>query len=204
MTVRYYIVPADVTTVITSSGSFPARGPKYFGWKFDPDPPGIVCPYGTIDYGNVDYYLVCADIQNADHNNLILNSDVLSIPVNIDQNLTSGAVTTARDFLETINIPGNWITTTDTYRGVLRSLCGIFQIMQRVTAITNIKIDWLTVTLNTQWQDLGPVWRDAITQAVNEKGFDSSGVTNTTTLRQILKYLGDQFYGSINMGPGTL
>ena len=55
MTVRFYILP--IKRVGTT------RGPKYFSWRYDPDPPGITCPWSMKDYGAIDECVIAADIQ---------------------------------------------------------------------------------------------------------------------------------------------
>jgi hypothetical protein len=196
MAIRYYVLPIEHNNN--------ARGPKYFTWRYDPDPPGINCPWSMKDYGLMDQAVLCADIQPADATTMAGYADVLSIPANLDTNLTAGAVNTAKNYLESVNIPAGWISTADTYRSVLRSLLGIFFFLQRVTAIAGQAIDWVSVPLNTQWRNIPATWRDAMTQAATEMQFDTSGTTNNTTLRAILKNMADQWTTPILFGLDTL
>lgn len=148
--------------------------------------------------------ILCADILDADHTILIGHADVLSIPINLDAKLTAGAVTTARDYLESINIPAGWVSTADTYRGVLRSVLGIFFFIQRVTALTGQPINWGSLSLNIQWQNIPSVWQNAMLQAAGEMGYSVNGLTSTTALRVILKSMADQWVSPIEFGIDTL
>jgi hypothetical protein len=186
MTIRYYILP------IVRDATLTRRGPKYFRWGIGTNTIGtIVCPWSMKDYGDIDQCIVCADILAADHTTLSANADVLSIPVNIDTTLNTGARNTARTFLETYNIPAGWVNTGMTYRAVLRVVTGFFLYMQRVTALLGHGI-----TLPAGWADLTmanvPVdIRTAMADAATSFGYDYSTVTGTTTVRTVLKAMGD-------------
>ena len=156
------------------------------------------------DYGLMDQAVVCADILAADHTTLAANADVLAIPVNIDTTLNTSARNTARTYLESVNIPAGWVNTGDTYRSVLRSVLGIFFYLQRVTALRGVALDWVEVPLSLQWQQIPASWQSAMTQAATEMGYATSGVTSTTTLRTILKYMADQWTAPIFFGIATL
>lgn len=185
MTVRFYVMPITLHTTSI-------RYAKYFAFILDPTPPYINCPSAMKDYGLIDYCLVAADIADADHTALIANSDVLAIPINLDSTLTVGARNTARTFLENFNIPAtNWLNTGMTYRAVLRTVTGMFLFVQRMTAILGHGIDFASVPLSIQWQNIPADYRSAMQQAANELGYNYSGVTATTTLRQILKLMAD-------------
>lgn len=187
MTIRFYILP-----IIVFNGM---RGPKYFqfGPKGGDKSPGINCWWSMKDYGLIDQCVICADISDADHTAVADNPDVMAIPVNLDNNLTAGAVTTATNYLESVNIPADWVSVLDTYRSVLRSVVGLFMFMQRVTAIRGVPIDWVSINLQTRWRDIPTNWQNAMIQAATELGFSTDGVTNTVRLRAILKAMADRW-----------
>jgi hypothetical protein len=87
---------------------------------------------------------------------------------------------------------------------VLRSVCGIFLFLQRVTAITKQPINWTAVSLNTQWQNIPAAWQAAMLQAAGEMGFSTAGLQATTPLRNILKNMADQWVKPISFGNVTL
>ncbi len=181
MTIRYYIVPIERVGT--------GRGPKYFKWRLGTGT--IDCQWAMVDYGLVDQAVVAADISDIDAATLAAAADVMAIPVALDNKLTSGAVSTAKTWLESIGVPAGWVTTALTYREVLRTVTALFLFMQRVCAILGRKVTVTKTALGTQFRNLPADVRAAITQAADEQGFDRSGVSNTTTLRVILKLMAD-------------
>ena len=183
MAIRFYILPIEVVEN--------RRGPKYFKWRFDPDPPGIDCPWSMKDYGSIDQAVLVADIAAADHAALVLNADVMALPLNLDSNMNAGAVNTAKTFLEAAGVPAGWVNAGVTYRSVLRTVTALFLFMQRVTAILGRPVTVTQAGLNTQVGNLPADVRDALAQAADEQGFDRTGITGTTTVRQVLKMMAD-------------
>lgn len=184
MTARFYIIP------ITRIGT--KRGPKYFTWGVGPEKiQGIDCRWVMKDYGDIDEAIIAADISTADHNYVSIQPDVLSLPANIDQRLNSSAVNSAVNFLETYNIPGGWINTTQTYRYVARIVTGMFLFMQKVTFYLGHTLtlpqNWVNLTLNQVPVDI----RDAMASAAAEMNYDYSWVIGSTTVREILKGMAD-------------
>src|SRR3990167_4693881 len=120
---RFYLLP------IENSLDGTGRGPKYFSWRMDPDPPGIAGSWGMMDYGFVPYALLVAkDISQANHDALILNSDVYAFPINLDTPVSDPIIDT---FFENINLPTDWLTPATTYRELMRQTAGMFQFNQR-------------------------------------------------------------------------
>lgn len=181
MTIRYYIVP------IERVGS--GRGPKYFKWRLGTGT--IDCQWAMVDYGLVEQAVVAADISDTDAATLAAAADVLTLPANLDGTLTLAARNTARTWLEGIGVPAGWVNTGMTYREVLRTVTALFLFMQRVCAILGRTVTVKAGALDTQFRNLPADVRAAITQAADEQGFDRTGVSNTTTLRVILKLMAD-------------
>jgi len=186
MTIRFYVLP-----IVLFNNT---RGPKYFRFGKGPDKnPGINCPWSMKDYGSINQCVLAADILAADHTALIVNTDVLSIPTNIDSTLTNAARNAARTFCATYNIPGSWISTGQTYRAVLRTITGFFLYFQRVTGVLGRDIDLPSGWLDIQIQNVALDIRDAMAQAATDMGYDYSAVTPTTTMRVILKSMADKW-----------
>lgn len=181
MSIRYYILP------ITQNGVY--RGPKYFVSRASET--GIVCPWAIKDYGLINECVICADILDEDHTSLSGNSDVMSLPLNIDNTMTQGAVNQAKTFLENYGIPAGWITASQTYRDVLRTVTAFFLYVQRVTNILGRAITLTGGALDTQIKNIPTDVRNALQQAAAEAGLDYSGVTGNTTVRQVLKLFAD-------------
>jgi hypothetical protein len=187
MTIRFYILPIEVNP-------FGKRRPKYIHYMGDTDPTLISCPFGMRDYGSINQCVMCADISATDHTSLSSHSDVLSVPVNIDGTLNVSARNSTRTFLETYNIPGSWVTTGMTYRSVLRTITGFFIYFILVNTILGRDIELPASWLDLQMQEISQSIQTAMVQAAQQETtvhYDFSGVTPTTTMRQILKVMGD-------------
>lgn len=190
MTWRIYIVPAVESTI---NGRL-FRNPKYFGgYKVAPDVGLENLQWSAMDYGFEPVYMVAADVSVAQHTILSGKADVLSAPTNITANLTAAAVTTVKNFLESINIPAGWVTTLLTYAQVLKIVAGLFQFMQRLHTIHPTKLFQPGTTLATTFGELPVDTQLAIAEAGNSFGYNTTALTPNTTLRSILKYLADQW-----------
>lgn len=279
---RLYILP------IERNGN--ARGPKYFPWKYDPDPiPALADTRpATMDFGGIDMCLVAVDVTTAQNNALAVQTDVIAVPQNLD-NQVNGNLTAVADALETLRIPSGWVQTTDTYRSILRTICGMFLYMQRVSNPTTMTRNqyieaepvgnlpvafrnlaqsvataqgwdlssvtlsttwgavWTLVynqvdvtdlppniteqqyrlsfvdaflnamevqidqdiytsgiTLNTAYSDMPILWRYALRDGAETLGYDTSGLSGVSTLRDILKAFADEWTDPILLGPITL
>jgi hypothetical protein len=80
MTDRLYLVPVER---VGSPPNYDASGPKYFAWRYDPDPPGITVA-GTLGYQFYGFHpwvlVVAGGISDVDHNFLSTQSDVYVYP----------------------------------------------------------------------------------------------------------------------------
>lgn len=198
MAIRFYLLP------IESNGN--ARGPKYFPWRYDPDPPALIqATCSNMDFGLVPTMLVAADVTPAQHTTLSANADVTSIPQNIDATITAGALSAVRAALENLKIPGNWATTGNTYREVLRMVAGLFQFAQRHQGLHGQTIIPDNINLNMTWGNIPQAWQQNLQATADSFGYDYSQVTGSTTVRVILKNLADQWGNQpIYMGITTL
>lgn len=193
MAARFYILPIE-----TISGS---RGPKYLKWKLNPT--GLAVQWSMFDYGLQDTALVAADLTITQHNTLSANSDVVSVPLNIDDNIAAGALSTVRAQLEALWIPGNWVQTTHTYRQVLRVVAGLFQFAQRHHGLHNEPLMQGTVNWNLTLGDLSQARRDRIQATANSFNYNTNHFTLSSTLRDVLKFLGEAwgetafFFGNV-------
>lgn len=189
---RFYLLPIEV--VITGEGTS-ARGPKYFHWFHDPDPPALVSsPKAMMDYGLIDAALVVAkDITPEDHAALVANPDVVSPPEDIDQNISAGALPTVQAALEALRIPADWVDTSYTYRQMLRMIAGLFQFAQRYHVMHNEQLIDNQSQLDLRWNQIPLARRQRIIATADELGYDYSEVQNTWRVRRILMHLGNQW-----------
>lgn len=185
--VRYYVLP------IEQNGAY--RGPKYFAWRFDPDPPALVegVRWGMMDYGLIDAALLVADVTQDQHEALVSNPDVVSPPENIDQNISALAIPTVQSVLEALRIPADWVDTSYTYRQILRAMAGLFQFAQRYHGMHNEQLIDSTAALDLRWNQIPLERRNRIVATADDLGYTYADVTNQWTVRRILFYLAQQW-----------
>lgn len=181
MTIRWYLLPIETI----ENG----RGPKYLAWRRNPE--GLNVTWGMIDYGLMPVAIAWADVTNAQHNALTANGDVRAVPLNLDAPISAGAVVATRAVLEALDIPGNWVTTADTWRGILRATAGLFLFAQRVHGKFGVTLLPDGYTLATTWSELPQGAKTILLETALELAIDTSGATANTTLRQIYKALAD-------------
>jgi len=180
---RFYLLPkiGDGLSVAT------AFRPKYVSGG------GIAGTYTSMDYGAEDLMLVAANVTPAEHTAIAANVDVLAVPANLDANVSALALTTIQDELEAANLPADWVTTELTYRQVLKGVATLVLINQRYQGLFG-RLFTTGITLDLRWNELTVQMR-ANLKAVADSfmpPLDTSAVTNTTTLRHMLKIVADQ------------
>ena len=181
MAFRLYLIP-----IIGAGVKGDARRPKYLGDGT------IASPWSGMDYGLDRWMVVGADLSVADDSTLAGQPDVLALPVNLALQLTAPQVTTMQAALEAINLPAGWVDTTFTWQQVVRIVLGVLSFMQRFAALSGASLFPTGVTLATTVGGLAVSARTNLLQAAMELGLDTSGVTGSSTLRQVLKNVGTQ------------
>jgi len=131
--------------------------------------------------------IVWANTTPAQDTAVDANADATLIPalqtsVNVAQ--TSSA-------LEALNIPSQWITSAMTYRTVLRVVVGIAQFIQRTEGLGQ-KLT-LAGRLDLTMAQIPVAIRDALIEAADSMNVDRSAILGTTTVREALRNLGEQF-----------
>jgi len=184
---KCYIVP------LVGTGVFPdSYRPKYIANNLGDAIAGITnssCMFFGID-ANV---LVAANLDTSADATLTAFTDVVAFPTDLDANIGAGAVTIVQNKLEALNIPGNWVNTSYTYRDVLRMVGGLFQFANRYFAMNNLSIFRGGVTLDTTFGQLPVLERQRLQNVAADLNYDTSGVSGSTTIRAILKSLADQW-----------
>jgi len=183
MAIHLYILPIERNLAGTQ------RGPKYFFWRFDPDPPGIQGGWAMMDYGFLDYALLVSNLSDADHAFLLAQPDVYSFPQDLNAQISDGPVITA--FFEAINIPTDWLTPSTTYLEFLRQMAGLFQFNQRYGGISNGQsLLGNGVTLDNNWNNLSQQQKQWFNQTIASFGYIFN-VTGNPKLRALAKQAGD-------------
>lgn len=149
-------------------------------------------------YGAEGVCLVAVDVSSLDHGIISGNSDVLSFPENLDANPGSAARNTAVTALEARGIPAGWVQAGMSWRQILRSVAKIVRVTKEMDGAANLIGRLLSNgrTLSTQLQDLPQGIRQRMIAYAQRNGWDTSGLSNTSTIRQILKFLADQVPGN--------
>jgi len=185
MAARFYIMPMILSNAIDTNRAATWH-PKYVTSSLR---------WSAVDYGT-ERVCICriADMSDEGHLAISANPDVLSIPENIDNNFTQGAVNVAQTFLESLNIPADWINTNKTYREVLKIVIGIFQFNQRWSALANGSSPFKEgLNLNTQYNQLNPAAQNRIRECFDSLNVDRSTLTATSTIREALKVFAQGF-----------
>jgi hypothetical protein len=197
MASRLYIVP-----VVGSGNGSDSRRPKYFNSDANgTGTVGIVSgPWSAMEYGFEPWMCVGANLSAADHSTIAAKTDVSALPVTLTATLTAPQVTATQTFLENCNIPAGWVSTTLTWVQVLRVVLGIFSFFQRLGAVYLSQMGTVPgsifnggVTLNTTFSALPLAVRNALTATAADQGISTAGITATTTVRVMLKTLGDAY-----------
>ena len=181
---RFYLVPIETVT----QGDRLQRGPKYLAWRFDPDPPGIVCRWSMMPYGRETSALLLAhDISVADDATLVAHADVYAFPLTLDEPIAPQDG--LRTFFETVNVPTDWLAASTTYRQFLRCLAGLFQFAQRYQGISGRPL-FESVTLDSRYRNLTAQQQGWFTQTAQSFGYTLT-INENRTLRQLCKQAGD-------------
>jgi hypothetical protein len=188
---KFYLVPIEVLYPLPDDPDRMARGPKYFAWKFNPA--GISSPWNLMDYGFVPFGLLYArGISQADHDALILNSDVYNFPDDLDQPVTDPTIDV---FFENFHIPTDWLTPSTTYRELLRQTAGMFQFNQRYGGLSGGHSIFEAADLDTRLRDMALGEQAWFLDTVASFGFDPGIVNTNSRLRQLVKMAGDFWAG---------
>lgn len=124
---RFYLLPVEEGSVANQFG------PKYFDWRFDPDPPGLGCQWNMMRYGGELLALLLAQgITQEEHDALVLNSDVYAFPEDLDQPIDDPGL---RQALAWFKIPIGWVDRDGTWHELLRQIASIIQLNQRYRGI---------------------------------------------------------------------
>lgn len=148
--------------------------------------------YSAMDYGFEGLFFVKADLTAAQRTALSAQTDVLVVPANIDSTVSALALSRIQTTLEAANLPAEWVDTSLTYRQVLRRVRRIITFMQRWQGLFGDRLFVNGVTLDTRWNQLGGVQQQRLRDVAASLQLDTTGITNTSTLRQILRTVADQ------------
>jgi len=155
----------------------------------------LATSFSCTDYGFQPVMICAMDVSGANDTFINAQSDATRLPDNLDSTISAGALTVVQNALENRNIPAGWVTAGLTYRELLRTVDGFFAFMQRYLGVTGKKLPVFggSVTLNTQFNDLSQTLKNELASTAQSLGLDTSQLSGTNTLRQILKNIADQW-----------
>ncbi len=186
---RYYVVPK----VGTGAFNDPFR-PKYT----NPNELGVgwnVGPFQSMPYGLENVFLLSVNLDATQHSTLAAQTDVLSVPNPISNTVSALARSTVKTKLEAGNIPADWVTTAMSYQQVLSRVIRLVLFMQRFSNIFGLVFD-AGATLDTRINQLTVNARQALNQAAQSMGADTSSIQGTTLIRAALVIVADQLFTS--------
>lgn len=207
MAFRLYFVP-----VLGSPGFGPNRlRAKYFSSPVSAARGDEVLTTATraeYMFGIEPWAIVGADLSAAEDAALVAKPDAwglppgASAPFDLDVVLSPGEVTAVKSRLEAMNIPADWVDTSDAWRLVVRTVLGIFRFLGRYktvyfqqTAANPPSLFSGSVTLESTFGSLPQAVRTALQTTASELNISTAGVTGSTKLRVILRTLGANFAG---------
>jgi hypothetical protein len=195
MAFRLYIVPAIGSGASTQD----ARRPKYIHAL---QPPGA-----WMDYGFQPIFLCGVDLSPANDTAVIANADVFAFPFDLNTTPTAGQRSTAIAAFEAALIPGNnWVVAGIDWRGIARTIAGMFQFMQRLNGVigNTVVID-SSAKLNVQFSTLTAEQQNAVLVSAQSLGYNTSFIAPNTQIRAILKGFADAWGNeTFHFGPFNL
>lgn len=169
-----------------------ARGAKYFPYRGDPDPPALITAnWAMMPFGAEPTALLAADVSAAQVTTIQGLPDVMLIPANLDLQLGANLATVQGE-LEALNVPADNIPATWTYRQVLRAVIAIYLVAQRFNGLRRAQLFGGGITLTTTLGDLSVAVRQSLQDAASQLGYDYSGLSLASSLREVLKKLASQ------------
>lgn len=156
---------------------------------------------GSIRFSRIDQALLLMDAAQSylDTINADTGCIQLATPANIDNAITGPQRNAIETFLENNGIPGGWVATGNPRRQVLRGIAGMFLFAQRMEGRFGVglkaKMVERGITLETQWKDFPQVLKDEFNEVRDDHKWSAAtlGLSNTSTMREILLACGGQF-----------
>ena len=187
--IAYYLMPV--------SGTGTAENPRTVKYADEMD------NWSALDYGNEPIMLVRAGVTAAQHTSISSNADVLSAP-DILTNTVGAALAQVQSKLENINIHSQWITSGMQWRTVIRGIAIMFLLAQRMQGRGLATLFPAGVTLNSTFSSLPLAIRTHLIDMSDSFYFDRTGITGSTTVRQILLALANQYRDNVKIGTDYL
>lgn len=154
---------------------------------------------GMIRFSRQDEAIAMIEATPAYLSSVANETDTILICVraDLDTVLTAQQRTGTQNQLEARGIPAQWVNAGDTWRNVIRGVCGIFLFSQRVEGRTGHGIRWHlqqgNIALSDAWSELPQGAKNLLLETAQSFGWSNPGFTNQSTLREILWWMSSQF-----------
>jgi len=147
----------------------------------------------TIYFGDHDYCLVNYDVTPEQHTTLNAYADVIALPTNLDNTPSLAIVNAVQTKIENAGYPADWITTSLTYKQILKRFLSIALVQQSFFGYARIKLKNSGYTLNTQFNELPLNIRQKLIDSARSRNLYTDNLTASSTLREIWNELSSQF-----------
>jgi hypothetical protein len=158
-----------------------------------------ITSWWIVDFGMEDLCLLLAIVTPEQHANLSGNSDVYSLPENLDTPLTAGEVIQVKQALESIRIPGDLVAVGWTWRQVIGFAFRLFQFIQRLATFGKHPYP-PTVTLDSKWNTMPTPLRTDLVACAESMGYPTTLMTGQNLYRTILNDMSIHFEGPCYLG----
>jgi len=156
---------------------------------------------GCIRYSREDDAICMMEAPQAYLDTVAGQADAtrLATESNLDAALTLAQANAAKTIFEAAFIPGQFINEGDTRREAIRGVVGMFLFSQRLEGRFGegwkAKAQARGINLNSTWQDFPQALKDEFIAIRDDEGWTNAelGVTNASTLREILQAVSSQY-----------
>ncbi len=187
----YFIVPQ------IGNGESPATAyrPKYFATS-----DSRISRISSMPIGLDSLFLVKIIMEESLRDSIAGLSDVIAFKKDINATLNAGAVTATKNKLEAKKIPAGWVSTSTTWKDIIRFVALVAQMHQRFKGLFGEKLLPAGITLNTTYSQLPTAGKNKLISLADSFGFSKESLTGASTIREILKELVLQWNQKIVLG----
>ncbi len=179
---------------VMAEGGTPKVGDGYFFIVADSISRGGFV--ATMTFGRDPFYFAVGYLTQAEKDSISLIPGVDSFPKNINPNIPAGQITTIKNRFDELDIPSHFVTTSITWRQLLRFLVQYTQIGQRFYSQNQQKMISGNIAMQTLWGNLPPGAKNKLLNVATSFNMTKEGFTTNSTVGQILKGLVDQVTGA--------
>src|SRR3989344_5337958 len=168
--------------------------PKYLPHRLNPALPGLEgLRFAWTTYLLEDVGILITDVTNEQHSLLFAQPDVLPID-NLDDEIPDDITPdVTRDFLESFNIPADWLQSGMTYRRMLRKILGIFYYHNRLVCLKQGRLFSSEFNLKTRVNQIPANWREHVLTAAEDLQMSTNHINPSAKIRDLLNNAGEQF-----------